>query len=78
MIPLWIHESDTIPGKSNRILGFFADHIFLGFESSITFFQKQKVTVVGQILHPDIEKPAKDFKFWKTEKTHILVICGSQ
>jgi UDP-N-acetylglucosamine--N-acetylmuramyl-(pentapeptide) pyrophosphoryl-undecaprenol N-acetylglucosamine transferase len=78
IIPLWIHESDTIPGRSNRILGYFAQRVFLGFNTSWKFFQEKKITVSGQILHPDIEKPAKKFKIWKTDKNHVLVICGSQ
>jgi UDP-N-acetylglucosamine--N-acetylmuramyl-(pentapeptide) pyrophosphoryl-undecaprenol N-acetylglucosamine transferase len=78
MIPLWIHESDTIPWRQNRILWFFANKVFLWFDTAMKYFQRRKVTVTGQILHPDIEKPAKDFIPWKTEKNHILVICWSQ
>ncbi len=78
MIPLWIHESDTIPGKSNIILGFLAERIFLGFDISRKHFQDLKCTVVGQIIDPDISKPPKDYRYWKTPKNHILVICGSQ
>ncbi len=51
-IPLYIHESDTIAGRSNRILGKFADMIFLGFESASRYFDIKKCEVVGQILDP--------------------------
>lgn len=77
-IPLWIHESDTIPGRSNRILGHLAQRVFLGFDISSRFFQGKKITISGQILHPDIVNPEKEPEIWKTEKKHILVLCGSQ
>ncbi|MBC7503432.1 UDP-N-acetylglucosamine--N-acetylmuramyl-(pentapeptide) pyrophosphoryl-undecaprenol N-acetylglucosamine transferase [Candidatus Gracilibacteria bacterium] len=51
-IPLYIHESDTIPGRSNRILGKLAKRIFLGFESASKYFNERKCEVVGQILDP--------------------------
>ena len=78
MMPLWIHESDTIPGRNNRILGYIAERIFLGFDTTKKFFPEYKCRTVGQILSPDLQKTPKDFRYWKTGKTHILVICGSQ
>lgn len=78
MIPLWIHESDTVPGWSNRFLWHIAERIFLWFETARKFFRDEKCTVVWQIINPDILKPAKDYRYWKTEKTHIFVICWSQ
>jgi UDP-N-acetylglucosamine:LPS N-acetylglucosamine transferase len=98
-IPLYIHESDTIPGRSNRILGRFANKVFLWFETAKKYFDPKKCEVVGQILDPifsrhcgsvkqskkiEIQKPLDRFVpredriQWKTDKKHILVICGSQ
>lgn len=80
-IPLYIHESDTIPGRSNRILGKFATKIFLGFEWAKKYFNSNKCEVVGQILDPVFEWGVPDIQYkvqWKTSKPHILVICGSQ
>ncbi len=78
MIPLWIHESDTVPGMSNRILSIFAEKIFLGFTLAMKYFPNKKCTVTGQILHPDLLLPKKSFRYWKTRKNHVLVICWSQ
>ncbi len=83
-IPLYIHESDTVPGRSNRVLGKFATKIFLGFEWAKQYFNSNKCEAIGQILDPIFS-----FEFtristyqpsitWKTSKSHILVICGSQ
>lgn len=81
-IPVHIHESDTIPGRSNRILGKIATKIFLGFESARIYFDPKKCEVIGQILDPVFENKKdkiQDTKIhWKTTKPHILVICGSQ
>lgn len=80
-IPLYIHESDTIPGRSNRILGKFATQIFLGFESAKKYFYAQKCEVIWQILHRVFSRKkalSKKEVSWKTQKKHILVICGSQ
>lgn len=78
-IPLYIHESDTVPGFSNKVLGHFATRIFLGFEEAKKYFPERKTTVVGQILHPDFsaENPSGNIE-WKTDKKHIFVSCGSQ
>ncbi|GAB0174820.1 MAG: undecaprenyldiphospho-muramoylpentapeptide beta-N-acetylglucosaminyltransferase [Candidatus Altimarinota bacterium] len=79
-IPIYIHESDTIPGRSNLILSKFATKIFLGFQSSIKYFPKEKSEFTGQILHSTFytKKDIQGTIHWKTQKTHILVICGSQ
>lgn len=83
-IPLYIHESDTIPGISNKILAKFADIIFLWIESARYFFDSKKCEVVGQILDPIFSTEYSHISTynppirWKTLKPHILVICGSQ
>lgn len=83
-IPLYIHESDTIPGRSNRILGKFANKIWLWFESAKQYFASQKSEVIGQILDPVFSIQSTNLPTyeptinWKTSKPHILVICGSQ
>jgi UDP-N-acetylglucosamine--N-acetylmuramyl-(pentapeptide) pyrophosphoryl-undecaprenol N-acetylglucosamine transferase len=98
-IPLYIHESDTVAGRSNQILGKFATKVFLGFENTKKYFKWKNSEVIGQILDPvfyrhcepvkqsrntEIQKPLDHFVprddriQWKTNKPHILVICGSQ
>lgn len=83
-IPLYIHESDTIPGRSNQLLGKIATKIFLGFESAKQYFDTKKCEVVGQILDPIFSTKSTNPPIhqaaisWKTDKKHILVICGSQ
>ena len=78
-IPVYIHESDTIPGRSNLQMAKISEKIFLGFESAKKFFPQNSCEVVGQILDPKLfEKNPSQTIFWKTTKKHILVICWSQ
>lgn len=77
-VPLWIHESDTVPGWSNRFLWHIAERIFLGFDTARKHFADLKCSVVWQIIDPEIRKPPKEYRYWKTSKNHILIICGSQ
>ncbi len=81
-IPLYIHESDTIPGRSSRLLGRIVTKVFLWFESAKKYFNPEKCEVVWQILNPVFEKwrmKNEEWRIrWETKKKHILVICGSQ
>ncbi len=59
-IPLYIHESDTIPGRSNHILGKIATKIFLGFDSAKKYFKGEKCEVIWQILGASFAKEVPD------------------
>ncbi len=78
-IPLYIHESDTIPGRSNQVLSRFAEAVFLGFESAKQYFSCKNIYSVWQILDPVFfEKQKETQNPWKTDKPHLFVLCGSQ
>ena len=47
---VFLHESDTIPGLVNKIVGKFADKIFLWFKQAEKFFDNKKTIIVWQIL----------------------------
>jgi UDP-N-acetylglucosamine--N-acetylmuramyl-(pentapeptide) pyrophosphoryl-undecaprenol N-acetylglucosamine transferase len=82
-IPILIHESDSIPGRSNVIGGKFATRIAISFAKSKKYFNPKKTALVGQPLDPDFDKIVPDdldyrrFGLEKGKKT-ILVIGGSQ
>ena len=42
LIPLYIHESDSVPGLANRILGRMANKIFISFQISAAYFNAAK------------------------------------
>jgi len=71
-----IHEQNLIPGFTNRLLGRFADRIFISFPDSLTIFNRSKVLVTGnpvrrELLGPSATKLASG---WFT----VLVVGGSQ
>ncbi len=75
-IPVYMHESDSVPWLSNRIVGKFALKIFLWFESAKKYFKKWKCKVVWQILNPELFKDIK----WAilSVKTNLLIVAWSQ
>ncbi len=76
-IPIYLHESDSIPGLANKIVGRFASWIFCAFSETDSFFDTKKILWHGSLLSSEI--------FWITNetiirnpRTQILVSCGSQ
>ncbi len=53
-IPVIIHESDSIPGLTNRISGKLAKLIFAGFASALKYFPERKTEIVGDPIRPDL------------------------
>ncbi|QQS61189.1 MAG: undecaprenyldiphospho-muramoylpentapeptide beta-N-acetylglucosaminyltransferase [Candidatus Moraniibacteriota bacterium] len=81
-IPVVIHESDAIPGTSNRTLGKFAHRIGLGFLSAKEYFLEERVFFTGNIPRLGItegnpERARKTFSLSES-KPVILVLGGSQ
>lgn len=58
MIPIVVHESDSIPGRSNRLAGRFAKKVFVGFASAMDFFPKQKVEISGNPIRSELASRA--------------------
>jgi len=55
-IPIIIHESDSIPGLTNKICGKFAGKIFLAFTSAKKFFPENISQVVGNPVRQELLK----------------------
>lgn len=82
MIPLFVHESDSIPGKANKTLSRFAKKIFTSFESAAGAFPGKDVQLVGnpvreELLNGERVEAVQYFKLDTLEKT-ILFLGGSQ
>ncbi|MCS7196786.1 MAG: undecaprenyldiphospho-muramoylpentapeptide beta-N-acetylglucosaminyltransferase [Aquificaceae bacterium] len=45
--PLYLHEQNSVPSESNRLLSKFAKRVFITFESSRVYFPREKVVKVG-------------------------------
>lgn len=83
-IPVFIHESDTIPGLTNRLSGRFAKIIFTSFKEAAQYFPSEKVVLTGNPIRaniledvPESEIAKKTLGFSPADPV-ILVIGGSQ
>ena len=73
-IPTAIAEQNAIPGITNRILGNFADKIFVTYAQTQTYFPQAKVILSGNpvraafVVERSKEKEKKDYRqlldFW--------------
>ena len=91
LIPVVIHESDTVPGLTNRISGRYAAKIFLAFASTEEYFHKKNnIEVVGNPVREAIiaqiiasqssegkQQARREFGFNPDEPV-VLVLGGSQ
>ena len=80
-IPVFIHESDSVPGRANKWAGKFADRIAVSYKEAISFFPKNKVAYTGQPIIeektvPITNQAAEFFGFNETVPT-ILILGGS-
>lgn len=81
-IPLFIHESDAVPGMANLFLAGFANRIFVSFESSASSFNDRKVVLSGNPVRRDLvaadkNQAASHFNLRSDRKT-VLFLGGSQ
>ncbi len=80
-IPVIIHESDSVPGRTNIWAGKFAKKIAVSYSNAAQYFPKDKVALTGNPIEKDALIPQKNgaFEFLKLEHgvPVILVLGGS-
>jgi len=80
-VPIVLHESDVVPGLSNRIVGRFASEIFVSFPGTKEF-PKNKIIEVGNPIRKDIltgsKEEAKRLFSLQGKKPLLLLLGGSQ
>ncbi len=80
-IPVYLHESDTIPGLANKIVGRFAKVIFTGFQSTEKYFPGKAMAVGNPVrmdlMGADRSEALQSFNFSGDKKT-LLIFGGSQ
>jgi UDP-N-acetylglucosamine--N-acetylmuramyl-(pentapeptide) pyrophosphoryl-undecaprenol N-acetylglucosamine transferase len=74
-IPTAIHEQNSFPGLSNRILGKVADRIFISSKESSHFFKKRKTILSGLPIRKELIQNNSNEK---QDLFCILIIGGSQ
>ncbi len=82
-IPIFIHESDSAPGRVNKWAGHFAKKVAVSFKDAAIYFPQEVVAWTGNPIRTEIEHPAekeKSLKYFKLESDLpvILVLGGSQ
>lgn len=83
LIPIFSHESDVVPGLTNKLLSRFSLEIFVSFPVEKTgYFPSKKMFSVGNPLRLEIlegeEGKAKELFGLSNEKPIILILGGSQ
>jgi len=80
-IPIFIHESDSKPGRANLWAGKFAARIAISFPEAAMYFPKDRVALTGNPIRQDIAHPQKSgaYEFLNLEEhvPIILVLGGS-
>ncbi|MFH1582662.1 MAG: undecaprenyldiphospho-muramoylpentapeptide beta-N-acetylglucosaminyltransferase [bacterium] len=80
-IPVFLHESDVVPGMANRFLNKFAKEIFVSFPKT-EFFPLNKITLTGNPIRTELltgnRETAKQIFGLKSGKPIILILGGSQ
>ena len=75
-----IHEQNSIPGKSNKILSHYADVIAVSLPGSIKYFNEHKTVYTGNPRSSEANKAKqinkKDLGFSR-EKKLVLIVMGS-
>lgn len=82
-IPTYLHESNAIAGRANRLAARWVNKVLLGFEMCRSFFPKSECLITGTPVRRDLgerlsrEKALRTFRLSPERKT-ILVMGGSQ
>ena len=81
----YIHDSNALPGKANRLTARFSDVVLLGFKEAASYFPKNDCRVVGTPVRASLRAAARQtkedpFQFFglKRDRKTLLVVGGSQ
>lgn len=83
-IPTYIHESDYVPGLSNKIIGKFSKKIFISFKGTEQYFNSRKTILVGNPIREElltninINVENTKHLLGLSKKPLILILGGSQ
>ncbi|MBX4216145.1 glycosyltransferase, partial [Candidatus Parcubacteria bacterium] len=81
-VPVFIHESDSAPGRTNLWAAKFAKRIAISWEEASAFFPKDRTAYTGQPVRKALRTPlregAYDYLKLDPKVPTILVLGGSQ
>ncbi|MFA5131950.1 MAG: UDP-N-acetylglucosamine--N-acetylmuramyl-(pentapeptide) pyrophosphoryl-undecaprenol N-acetylglucosamine transferase [Candidatus Paceibacterota bacterium] len=78
-IPVVVHESDTVPGRTTLWAGKFAERVAISYPEAAPFYPKETTALTGQPIR-DALLPLESFKrtYSQKERPVILILGGSQ
>ena len=79
-IPTVIHEQNSIPGLSNKLIANFADKIFVSLPGSENYFDKKKTIFTGNPRSEEIKEIKKESKTnlgFSDDKKLVIIVMGS-
>jgi len=84
-LPVLVHEQNILPGRANRLSGYFADRIAISFDKTASYFSKRmkrRIVCTGNPVREEIhgikKEDALKFFDFDANKFTILVTGGSQ
>jgi UDP-N-acetylglucosamine--N-acetylmuramyl-(pentapeptide) pyrophosphoryl-undecaprenol N-acetylglucosamine transferase len=81
-VPTFIHESNAIPGKANKLTARLVRAVLLGFKECAPFFPKVKTEVTGTPIRTELQRldrgAARESLGLRADLTTVLVMGGSQ
>lgn len=78
-IPVVVHESDTVPGRTTKWAGRFASRIALSYPEAAPFYPKAHTALTGQPIRESLVPPEHYVRNGvERERPVILIIGGSQ
>ncbi|MBA2744248.1 MAG: undecaprenyldiphospho-muramoylpentapeptide beta-N-acetylglucosaminyltransferase [Chthoniobacterales bacterium] len=78
-IPTFIHESNAIPGKANRLTARMVRAVLLGFQECAPFFPKAATELTGTPIRAELQRmdrAAARRKLGLREDLHTLLVMG--
>jgi UDP-N-acetylglucosamine--N-acetylmuramyl-(pentapeptide) pyrophosphoryl-undecaprenol N-acetylglucosamine transferase len=73
-----IHEQNSFPGLSNRILGRFVDRVFISFENSAAHFPREKTVLTGNPVRKRLRRAAEIHPPGEKKEFTLFIFGGSQ
>lgn len=81
-VPAFIHESNAIPGRANRMTARMVRAVLLGFKECAPFFPKVRTEVTGTPIRTDLKRIDRHLALQKlglqADRMTLLVMGGSQ
>lgn len=76
-VPTAVHEQNSVPGMTNKVLGRMVRRVFLSFPDTLGAFPPEKTYLTGNPVRPEIFK-AGDRRHGRTPGKRLLIFGGSQ